>query len=344
MKKRRKEEEKQRAERDRLAAMSPNQIQAEILKNEANDSFKGKRYEEAVEKYNQAHELDPTNMVYYSNIGAVYFAQERIDECIDICNRALEIGYANRGDLTLKARALSRLGNCHFKKGDFETAISYYNKSLLEQSDRNVSQQLRKTEKELAEKKKSEYINPALAEAAREEGNEFFKAGKYPEAVKSYSESIKRNPLNPIPYSNRATAFTKLGEFREAIKDCDKAIELDPTFIKAYIKKGHAYFVMEDFSQCLTIYDTALQFDPDNEEIKESINKTIFKINSSTRDEETVKKNIENNPEVQEILRDPMMRQVLQDLQNDRNAAMRHFSNPEIKRKLDKLMAAGVIQ
>jgi len=283
-------------------------------------------------------------MVYLSNIAAVYFAEEKIDECIDTCQRSLEIGYAQRADLGLKARVLTRLGNCYFKKEEYESAINYYNKSLLEQTDRKVTQQLRKTEKCLVDKKKSEYIDPAISEAAREEGNNFFKLGKYPEAVKSYTEAIKRDPSNPIPYSNRATAYTKLGEYREAIKDCDLALAIDPSFIKAYLKKGHAYFVMEDFSQCLTIYDQAMQYEPDNEEISQAIQMTVHRINSTTRDEETVKKNIESNPEIQEILRDPMMRQVLQDLQNDRAAAMRHMSNPEIKRKIDKLMAAGVVQ
>eukprot|EP01129_Flabellula_baltica_P012597 TRINITY_DN5704_c0_g1_i1.p1 TRINITY_DN5704_c0_g1~~TRINITY_DN5704_c0_g1_i1.p1 ORF type:complete len:586 (+),score=169.19 TRINITY_DN5704_c0_g1_i1:23-1759(+) len=342
--KRRKEEEERRKEEERLASMSTEQINAEAIKNEANELFKKKQYDQAIEKYREAHELDPKNMTFLSNIGAVYFARQQYEECIQICNEALEIGFANRADLGLKARALTRIANCYFKMDDFEQAIEYYNKSLLEQSDRKVSQLLRKAEKGLEEQKKNAYINPELSEESRLEGNEFFKQGKYPEAVKCYTEAIKRNPSNPIPYSNRATAYNKLGAYREAIKDCDVALEIDPTNVKVYLKKAHAYFVMEDYAQCLQIYDQALVHDPENAEVQQAIQNTIYRINTSARDEETVKKNIQNNPELQEILRDPTMQQVLQDLQTDRSAAARHLSNPDIKRKIDMLVAAGVIQ
>ena len=112
--------------------MSEEQIQAEAIKKEANELFKAKDYEAAVSKYREAFELDPNNMVYLSNIGAVYFAEKRYDECIAVCKEALEIGYEKYADLTLKARALTRVGNCYFRKQEYEEAIEFYNKSLLE--------------------------------------------------------------------------------------------------------------------------------------------------------------------------------------------------------------------
>jgi stress-induced-phosphoprotein 1 len=53
------------------------------------------------------------------------------------------------------------------------------------------------------------------------------------DAVKAYSEAIKRDPTDPKAYNNRAAAYTQLTALPEALKDSDKAIELDPKFGKS---------------------------------------------------------------------------------------------------------------
>ena len=45
-----------------------------------------------------------------------------------------------------------------------------------------------------AEADKQAYIDPAKAEQAREAGNTAFKAGQFADAVKHYTEAVKRLP------------------------------------------------------------------------------------------------------------------------------------------------------
>lgn len=98
----------------------------------------------------------------------------------------------------------------------------------------------------------------------------------FPEAVKSYTEAIKRNPSDPVNYSNRAASYTKLMAFKEAIRDCDEAIKLDPKFVKAYIRKGHVYSLTKEYAKCLEVYEAGLKVEPGNEELKAGIERTLM--------------------------------------------------------------------
>lgn len=82
----------------------------------------------------------------------------------------------------------------------------------------------------MAEVERQAYIDPAKSATAREEGNVAFKAGDFAGAVKLYTESIKRDPLDARGYNNRAAAYMKLMALAEALKDANEAIKVDPAF------------------------------------------------------------------------------------------------------------------
>ena len=127
-------------------------------------------------------------------------------------------------------RALGRIGSAYIRKEDYDNGIKYLNKSLTEHRTPDILAKLKDAERQQAEKTRLAYIDPAKAEAAREQGNVAFKAGDFAKSVEHYGEAIKRNPSDPKGYSNRAAALTKLMALPEALKDADKAIEVDPTF------------------------------------------------------------------------------------------------------------------
>lgn len=315
-------------------------------KEKGNLAYKQKNFEEAINCYTKAFELDKINMVYLTNRAAVYFEMGKFDECIKDCEEALEIGKTNRAPYELSAKAWQRIGNARAKQERYEDAIKAYNDALVYHRNPDTLGALRKTEKIWEEKQKQSYINPELSTKAKEEGNDHFKHQRYPEAVKSYEEAIKRNPSDAVNYSNKAAALTKLGAYPEAIKDCDKSIELNKNFTKAYIRKAHVHYLMKDYYKGLEVYDAGLKVDPDNQELKEGKQQTLTAISIQARqggDDEATKRALQD-PEIRAIISNPHIQQVLQDLQRDPKAASHHLSNPDIAAKIEKLIAAGVLK
>ncbi len=123
-----------------------------------------------------------------------------------------------------------------------------------------------------------QYVDPAKAEegmagalsftcaslltaiaAAKNAGNEFFKQENWGEAIRSYSEAIKRNPKGAVYYSNRAISYIKVREYALALKDADKCLELDPSFLKGWVRKGMAHHYLKEYYKALEAYDKGMK-------------------------------------------------------------------------------------
>jgi stress-induced-phosphoprotein 1 len=180
----------------------------------------------------KALEKDDTNVAVLSNKAAVLFEMENFEDCIETCKQAVDKGRDLRADYKLIGRALGRIGSAYVKLDDLDNAIKYFHSSLAEHRTPDVLTKLRETEAAKALKVKLAYLDPKISDEEREKGNVFFKANQFPDAVKCYTEAIKRNPEDCRNFSNRAACYTKLMALPEAEKDCDEAIRLDPSFIK----------------------------------------------------------------------------------------------------------------
>ncbi|KAI9619240.1 hypothetical protein H4Q26_011921 [Puccinia striiformis f. sp. tritici PST-130] len=67
------------------------------------------------------------------------------------------------------------------------------------------------------------------AEGKKEQGNLLFKAGKFTEAIASYSEAIRLNSDNPAYLANRAAALMSIRNYSSALVDMQLVIS--PKFI-----------------------------------------------------------------------------------------------------------------
>ncbi|KAJ2653595.1 Hsp90 cochaperone [Coemansia sp. RSA 1250] len=323
--------------------------QADEAKAKGNAAYKGRKFEEALEHYNTAIELNSADITYYNNKAAVYFEMGKYDECIETAEQAIEVGRENHVDYKHIAKALGRIGTAYSKKEEYENAIKYYNRSLAEHRTADILNKLRTLEKEQKQREEEAYRDTDKSNEARERGNALFKSAQYADAQKEYSEAIKRNPDDPRNYSNRAACLIKLMAVPDAIKDCETCIKLDPTFVKAYIRKGDALFRMREYAEALDAFDEAKRQDTEKKCTAE-IDQLEFKCYSAINEQnsritpEEAMKRAQENPKIASLLANPVMQNILQQMQSDPRAAREHLKNPAVASNLRKLMAAGIVR
>lgn len=313
-----------------------------------NENYKKRNFDTAIEHYSKAWELHK-DITYLNNLAAAKFEAGDYEGCIKECERAIEEGREFHADFKLIAKAFGRIGTAHQKLENYPAAIDYYQRSLTEHRTPETLQKLRVVEKIQSDRDRLSYIDPEKAEEAREAGNAYFKSADWPEAVKSYTEMIKRAPEDPRGYTNRAAALTKLMSFPEAVKDCDEAIKRDPGFMRAYIRKAQACFAMREYNKCLEACNAATEADTENkhtreiEELTRKAMQTMYSAREGETEEQTMER-IQKDPEIVAIISDPVMQSILQQAKRDPAALTEHMKNPVVRGKVQKLMAAGIIR
>ncbi|KAM7402201.1 hypothetical protein PAMP_017464 [Pampus punctatissimus] len=119
----------------------------------------------------------------------------------------------------------------------------------------------------------------SLAADVKHKGNQYFKAGRYQQAIIQYQriifwlemecgtgrEQFKRiKDFSLKAYLNLALCFLRLNEFSQAIENCNKAIELEAFNEKALYRRGEARLLCNEFSLALTDFQQVLQVNSSN--------------------------------------------------------------------------------
>lgn len=213
-------EKQAKAEADKAKAKI--RAEADKEKNAGNELYKKRDFPAAIAKYEAAIAIDPTNIVYYTNLSAVYMETKEFNKVIEVAEKGVEIGKANMANYVDVAKALARIGAAYQGLGQLDSAIEYCNKSLLEDYNDKTKLLLKKLEAERKKQAEAAYIDPAKSEEHKVKGNELYNAGKFTDAIGEYTEALKRDPTNYKVYSNRANCFSKMMEWGRVLEDCEK--------------------------------------------------------------------------------------------------------------------------
>lgn len=330
-------------------ATKKQQHEAVEKKVEANVLYTAKKFDEALAAYDEAIALDPTNMVFLSNKAAVYFAVKKYDECIETCLAAVEIGKTNLAPFEDRAKALTRAAKAYQKKGDLTKAMEMCEQAQLESFDKATQRLLKTMELEKKKADAAAYLSDDMAEEAKARGNDFFRGKQWVDAVREYEEAVKRAPKNASIRNNLAAALCKIMDFTGAQRQIETALDLDPQYVKAWARKGDIEMYMKEYHKAQESYKKGLMLDGDNTACEEGLRKCLTAISygrQNMTDEEKKEQaaHAMADPEIQTILQDPVMQQVLKDLQENPAAGQQALRDPIMRGKLEKLVAAGIIE
>uniref|UniRef100_A0A8C0BIC2 Sperm-associated antigen 1 n=2 Tax=Accipitrinae TaxID=8955 RepID=A0A8C0BIC2_9AVES len=254
------------------------------LKSEGNELFKSGQFGEAVLKYSEAIEYvigleqSPDDLsILYSNRAACYLKEGNCADCIQDCNRALELQPFSLKPLLRRAMANESMERYRQAYIDYKTVLQIdssiqaandsanrITKTLIDQDGPSwreklppipvvpVAAQLHRWDggNFTSENKPSTaamhnrvagQISEEKFKTLKNEGNDFVKKGKYEEAVNKYSECMKLNNEECTIYTNRALCYLKLYKYEEAKQDCDHVLQIEDSNIKAFYRRALAY-------------------------------------------------------------------------------------------------------
>ena len=325
------------------------QKKARLKKEEGNALYKSKKFEEALAAYDEAIAIDPTCMTFLLNKAAVYFAQKKYDDCIEECNKSLEVGKENMASFEDRAKALTRCAKAYQKKKDLGKAIEMCKSAQLEAYSKDTQRLLKSLELEKKKKDKLDYQDEGKAQEAKQRGNDFFREKKFPEAIKEYEEAVKRAPNDAAIRNNLSAALTKIMDFNGAKTQVEKALELDPLYTKAWGRKGDIEMAFKEYHKAMESYKKGLEIDANNAACKEGLRKVTQQINygrSQMTDEQKKEQaaHAMADPDIQAILQDPVVQQTLRDFGENPAAAQQAMNDPGMRDKIQKLIAAGVVE
>ncbi|KAH9973383.1 hypothetical protein BJV74DRAFT_197470 [Russula compacta] len=110
----------------------------------------------------------------------------------------------------------------------------------------------------------------AEAEKLKEQGNDFFKSGRYNEAIYLYTKAIDLASNEPAYLTNRAAAYIAIKRFRPALADCQLAITLETTSTgksappKMLLRLARCHLALAQTTPALSMLRGVLAEDPEN--------------------------------------------------------------------------------
>lgn len=236
---------------------------AALYFNLGNAKYRLKKYEAALEAYENALKIDPELTEAEENMVRLYLKQgegKRAAEAVD--------------DLLHKAgrrpEAVFFAGDLYFEMADYVKAVECYNQCLA--------------------------LEPAHAEAAEALGKALFRAGSFSEAVKAYEKLEALRPGDFSVYYNKGTAYYRLGEKESAARAFKRAVEVNPESYRGHFNLAAVLDELGKEEEATSALKRVIALKPD---FVEAYNNLGILLSTSGRPKEAVdiyEKGLKENP------------------------------------------------
>lgn len=196
------DEERERIRRQQEEAEEQREAMANFRAalNHGVEAFNAGRYDEAVQAFKNASDLDATQSTAWFNLGIAHLRLQQNEEALAALQKALELEPEN-------ASFLQNIGSVYFRMGDEEKAHQYYEKSVQVSAEGNPKE---------------------AAKGLFEMGVNFINAGRSQEAADILKRAIELDPTHAEAHFQLGLVLLGLNLMEESLAALQQYLELAP--------------------------------------------------------------------------------------------------------------------
>lgn len=241
---------------------------SEAFYNKGISCFQNQEFEEAVENFNRAIQIDSLNYHYYYNIGLAYIKLEDYRAAVESFNSAISI---NPKD----ADSFQNLGIAHLSLKQYYEAVQAYQKAME--------------------------INPDDYESYNNLGIANLYIGRNEEACLNFTKASELNPDDASVIANLAYSYMNAGSLEDTEKAKElylKAISLNYRDEEAYFNLGNIYLKQNKIKEAEEFFKKALEINRLHRASKEALS-NLHKLSKAQKELEATKEP-EEDPQIAE--------------------------------------------
>lgn len=224
--------------------------------------FKIEEYEIAINSFDKTLEIDSNDKQAWFYKGISLNTVEKYQEAVKSFDRVIEINPNDKDAWNKKAVSLYNLK--HYKKS-IECCDKVLNIDLSDKQawyNKGISLiNLEIYESAITCFKKLIKIDPKFVDAWNKLGYALCKLKKYEDAIKSYDNALKIDSSFIVTWNNKGISLKELKRDEEAIECYNRALELDQNFKNAWYNKAISLFNLRNFHDAIECYDKAIDID-----------------------------------------------------------------------------------
>jgi tetratricopeptide (TPR) repeat protein len=214
-----------------------------------NACFNQGAFDEAINAYNKASQLDPSFGMPYSNLALTYLTQRQYAEAILLYQKSIGLLKSDKD----KALSWNGLGNAYRCINDYANAFAAYHKAA--ELDPETAGMREGTDNFQTAQ------SPKNAQDWDDLGELFLKMGSFDEAVEAFQKAIDLEPETGKPYGNLAYTLVLQNRYKEAVPLYQKSINLlddDKAKATAWNHLGNVYRKLNDYDNAIKAYQKAV--------------------------------------------------------------------------------------
>jgi len=256
------------------------------------------KYQEAINFYKKAIELNPTNDFIYFNLGFMYESVNSLGEALLSYQKAIDLSNINVEYYYQKANVL-------FKLEQYEQADEVYN--IILKLDKHhykslnniglIHDKFNRNGEAIKCYLSAIEVNPKYEDAHFNLGFSYGNANKLDESVKSYNIVLSINPNNDKALNNLGDVYKKQGNFQNAVECYKKLLEKDPKNESLLFNLGNTYDELNNYAEAISTFKKSLEINPNNDNTYTNLGYIFGRLNNFDEAIHSYNKALEINPD-----------------------------------------------